>query len=103
MNNKIHDRVSESPVFARLVAKRNRFAILLSAIMLIVYYSFVLFASTNPSGFATPISDGSKVAIGLLAGWGVQAFPFILTGIYVRRANGEFDSMTSDVVEEAVR
>jgi uncharacterized membrane protein (DUF485 family) len=103
VNNNVYDRVSNSPLFAELVKKRNRFAYSLSALMLIIYYSFVLFASTNPDGFATPISDGSKVVIGMLAAWGIQALAFILTGIYVHRANSDFDGMIDTVVEESVR
>ena len=47
------------------------------------------------------MADGSKVVIGLLIGWGVQVFSFLMTGIYVSRANGKFDAMTRAAVREA--
>lgn len=102
-NSDTYDVIARQPLFRQLVQKRNRFALTLSVIMLIVYYAFVLFASTNPAGFAATIGDGSKICIGLLAGWAVQLFAFILTGIYVNRANGEFDSLNKQVVAEATR
>ena len=98
-----YDRIARQPLFRELVQKRNRFALTLSVIMLIVYYAFVLFASTNPTGFAASIGDGSKICIGLLAGWAVQIFAFLLTGVYVNRANGEFDALNKQVVAEATR
>lgn len=103
MNNNIYDKVSASPVFESMVRKRNRFALLLSAVILIAYYAFVLFASTDPSGFAARISEGSSWPVGLLAAWGVQLLAFLLTGVYVNRANREFDEMNRNVVGEALR
>jgi Predicted membrane protein len=103
LKNKIYDNVSASPLFEKLVQKRNRFAVILSVVMLGVYYAYVLFASSNPAGFGTPIAEGSKIPVGLLFGWGIQAFAFVLTGIYVFRANSEFDAMTKQVVEESSR
>jgi uncharacterized membrane protein (DUF485 family) len=96
-----YNKIASSAQFNELVRKRNRFAFTLSAIVLIVYYVFVLFAATQGDGFATPVADGSKVVIGLLIGWGIQIFSFLMTGVYVNRANGEFDAMTKAAVREA--
>jgi uncharacterized membrane protein (DUF485 family) len=103
MVNDTYEKIGASPLFQELVRKRNRFSLLLSAIILIVYYSFVLFASTSPAEFATPVTEGSKWPIGLLIGWGIQAFAFIMTGVYVSRANSDFDEVTRTVVTEASR
>lgn len=96
-----YNKIASSAQFNELVRKRNRFAFTLSAIVLIVYYIFVLFAATQGESFATPVADGSKVVIGLLIGWGIQIFSFLMTGVYVNRANGEFDAMTKAAVREA--
>lgn len=103
MDSTIYDKVSASPVFEEMIRKRNRFALLLSAIILVVYYTFVLFASTDPTGFAARVSEGSSWPVGLLFAWGVQALAFVLTGIYVRRANTQFDRMNASVLGEALR
>lgn len=96
-----YNKIASSAQFNELVRKRNRFAFTLSAIVLIVYYAFVLFAATNGTGFATPIAEGSAVVIGLLIGWCIQIFSFLMTGVYVNRANTTFDAMTRAAVREA--
>jgi uncharacterized membrane protein (DUF485 family) len=39
------------------------------------------------------------MTLGIPIGLGVIVFTVILTGIYVRRANGEFDRMTAEILE----
>ena len=36
-------------------------------------------------------------------GFGVIVFTVVITGIYVRRANGEFDALTDAVAKEALQ
>ncbi len=103
MLDKAHQSIANAPLFSRLVKKRNKFALALTFTMLIVYYAFVLFASANPAGFAVAIGEGTKIPVGLIAGWAIQLFAFILTGLYVRRANTEFDAMNTAIIEEATR
>ena len=40
-------------------------------------------------------------AIGIPLGMGVIVFTIVITGIYVRRANSEFDALTHDIVKES--
>jgi len=103
MSDPTYDKVVAHPRFAELMKKRNRFAILLSVIVLGVYYTYVLVASLAPSLFATPIAEGSAWCVGLLVGFVIQAFAFLMTGVYVRRANGEFDAINRVLIEEAGR
>lgn len=103
MAQDLYEKVVAHPKFAELMTKRNRFALLLSAIVLGVYYTFVLVATMAPVRFAQPIGDDLTWCIGLVAGFVIQAFAFIMTGIYVRRANGEFDSLNRTLIEEAGR
>jgi uncharacterized membrane protein (DUF485 family) len=98
-----YEKIASSSEFEQLVRKRNRFAFTLSAIILVIYYAFVIFASTSGATFATPIAEGSKIVIGLLIGWGIQIFAFLMTGVYVARANSEYDGMTRNVIQEVGR
>jgi uncharacterized membrane protein (DUF485 family) len=83
-----------------MVGKRTRFAIMLSIIVLVPYYSFMLLVSLQQL-FAGKISDGSVITIG----WPIAALivigGWLMTGVYVNRANGEFDSITEEVLKEA--
>lgn len=103
MSDPTYDKVVAHPKFAELMKKRNRFALLLSAIVLGVYYTYVLIASLAPTTFAAPIGEGYTWCVGLLAGFIIQGFAFLMTGVYVRRANGEFDAINRTLIEEAGR
>ncbi|MBP7423799.1 MAG: DUF485 domain-containing protein [Sulfuritalea sp.] len=84
-----------------MVGKRTRFAILLSLIVLVPYYTYMLLVSLQPQLFAAKIAEGSVITIG----WPIAALivvgGWLLTGVYVSRANGEFDSLNQEVLEEA--
>jgi uncharacterized membrane protein (DUF485 family) len=97
----LQEKIRANPKFAELVGKRTRFAIMLSLVVLVPYYSFMLLVSLQPQIFATKISEGSVITIG----WPIAALivicGWLLTGVYVNRANGEFDRITAEVLKEA--
>ena len=97
----IQVKIRSNPKFAELVGKRTRFAIILSLVVLVPYYSFMFLVSTQPQLFATKLAEGGIVTIG----WPIAALIIIggwlLTGVYVSRANGEFDRLTAEVLKEA--
>ena len=99
--NNIQAKIRNNPKFAEMVGKRTRFAIILSLVVLVPYYSYMLLVSLQPQLFAAKISEGSVITIG----WPIAALIIIggwlLTGVYVSRANGEFDSITEEVLKEA--
>ncbi|AXS78764.1 DUF485 domain-containing protein [Dechloromonas sp. HYN0024] len=97
----IQARIRSNPRFAELVGKRTRFAIILSLVVLVPYYTFMFLVSTQPQLFASKIVDGGIITIG----WPIAALIIIggwlLTGVYISRANGEFDSLTQEILKEA--
>lgn len=102
MSQNVYDRVKANPKFAELVQKRGGFAWKLSIIMLVVYYSFILVIAFSPATFAQKIGSG-VTTLGIPIGLSVIVIAFVLTGIYTRRANGEFDELTNQIKEEARR
>jgi len=101
MSSHVHDHIRNNPKFAELVSKRKAFAYTLSAIMLTIYFSFILVIAFAPKLLGTPISEGSTTTIGFPIGVLVILSAITLTGIYVRRANGEFDELNRQILEEA--
>ncbi|MBK7647664.1 MAG: DUF485 domain-containing protein [Betaproteobacteria bacterium] len=97
----IQEKIRANPKFAELVGKRTRFAIILSLVVLVPYYSFMLLVSQQPQLFAAKISEGSVITIG----WPIAALivigSWLLTGVYISRANGEFDRLTEEMLKEA--
>lgn len=101
MKQELVDRIKNDPDFLELVRKRSRFAWTLTIVMLVIYFGFVLVIAFDPSLLAKPLSEGSVTTTGIPVGVGVIISAFILTGIYVRRANGEFDELTGRIKAKA--
>jgi uncharacterized membrane protein (DUF485 family) len=99
MSNDLHAKIRSNPKYAELVRKRSSFAWLLSILVLIIYYSFIMVIAFAPKVLGTPLSEGSVTTIGLPIGVGVILSAIVLTGIYVRRANTEFDELTKQLIE----
>ena len=49
---------------------------------------------------AQPIGPG-VTTIGIPIALGVIIFTIVITGLYVRRANGEYDRLTAEILKEA--
>ena len=64
--------------------------------MLVVYYGFILLVAFNKQFLATRLGDG-VMTMGMPIGLGVIVFTVVITAFYVRRANGEFDSLSEEI------
>ena len=93
------EHVKNNPKYQKLVKERSKFAWTLSIIMLVVYYAFIMIIAFDPSFLGTKMGDG-VMTIGIPIGIVIIFIAFILAGIYVKRANGEFDQLTKEVREE---
>ena len=101
MNDSVYKRIEQSPRFKELVAKRDRFAWILSAIMLGLYVAFILLIAFEPQVLGMRISDSSPMTLGIPLGVGLILSAFVLTGIYVSKANTTFDDLNAQVLTEA--
>ncbi|MDD5051651.1 MAG: DUF485 domain-containing protein [Sulfuricurvum sp.] len=101
MKQEMVDRIKNDPDFIHLVKTRSSFAWTLTIVMLVIYFGFVLTIAFDPSILGAPMSAGSVTTIGIPVGVAVIISAFILTGIYVRRANGEFDELTAKIKAKA--
>lgn len=101
MKQDMVDRIKNDPDFLHLVKTRSSFAWTLTIVMLVIYFGFVLVIAFDPSLLGTPLSEGSVTTVGIPVGVGVIISAFILTGIYVRRANSEFDELTARIKAKA--
>jgi uncharacterized membrane protein (DUF485 family) len=94
------EKVKNNPKYQELVSKRSRFAWILSIIMLVIYYAFILVIAFSPQSLAINVSETSVITVGIPIGLFVIISAFVLTGVYVWRANGEFDNLTHQIKEE---
>lgn len=93
--------IKNDPNFQELVTKRSKFAWTLTVAMLVVYFAFILTIAFDPSALGTPLGDDTVTTVGIPVGMAIIVFAFALTGIYVRRANTEFDALTAKIKEKA--
>ena len=100
MNQDIVARIEANPKYHELVSKRNGFGILLSILMIINYYGYILLIAFNKEWLATKLSPGMTTSIGIPLGIGVIVLTIILTNVYVRRANTEFDELNAEIIRE---
>ncbi|WP_445495727.1 DUF485 domain-containing protein [Photorhabdus sp. SF281] len=100
MNDAIYQGIDNNPRFKELVEKRSRFAWQLTIITLVLYVSFIFLIAFAPEWLGTPLYAGSYITRGIPVGIGLIVISFILTGLYVIRANGEFDRLTSQILDE---
>ena len=100
MHDDTYERIRKNPKFTRLVQKRSRFAWALSITMLLIYYTFILLIAFSPDTLGTPLFEGGVTTVGIPMGIAIIVVAFVLTGIYVRRANKEFDKLNSEIIRE---
>jgi uncharacterized membrane protein (DUF485 family) len=103
MSTQTYERIRSNPRFQAFVSKRNSFSIVMSILMIIAYYGYILLIAFDKSFLATKLSPGAVTSIGIPMGVGVILFTIILTWIYVRRANTEFDTEAESIIKEATK
>ncbi|HYN58704.1 MAG TPA: DUF485 domain-containing protein [Rubrivivax sp.] len=103
MSSAIYESMRANPKFQELVERRGRFAWTLAAVVLIFFYGFVLMVAYQPAFLGKPLSEGGMLTVGVAVELFLFIFFWVLSFIYVRRANGEFDSLTQDIIKQAVK
>jgi len=98
MEDDLVRRIATHPQYIELKARRSSFGISLTIAMLVVYYGFILLVAFNKPFLATRLGEG-VMTYGMPIGLGVIVFTVLITGLYVRRANREFDALSEQVVK----
>lgn len=101
MSSQIYEKVRANPRFAELAAKRTRFALTLTGVVMAAYYALMMLVAFAPDVLRKPISEGGTLTIGIPIGAVIIIGGWLLTGWFVSRANGEFDTMNEQIVKEA--
>jgi uncharacterized membrane protein (DUF485 family) len=97
MSNDVVARIRANPKYQELRRKRNGFGWWLTLLMMVVYYGYIALIAWNKEFLSQPLGTG-VTTIGIPIGMGVIIFTIVITGLYVRRANTEFDALTRDIL-----
>ena len=100
MSDPVVQKIQSHPKYLELRTKRNRLGIFLTVLMLVAYYGYIALIAFDKKFLAQPIGSG-VITLGIPIGMGVILFTIVITGIYVRRANGEFDALTKQILKDA--
>ena len=102
MSDSIVAKIEANPKYHELKRKRSAFGWTLTILMLIVYFGYIALIAFNKPFLAQPIGNG-VTTLGIPIGLAVIIFTIVITGIYVRRANSEYDRLTTEILEEAAK
>ena len=102
MDVTLTQRIANDPRYQELKTRRSRFGWWLTAAMMVVYYGFILLVAFDKPLLATRLGDG-VMTIGMPLGLGVIVFTILITGIYVRRANKEYDALTEQIAKAVLK
>ena len=96
MQADLAQRIAAHPKYQELKSKRTSFGWTLTIAMLVVYYGFILLVAFNKEFLSQKLGAG-VLTMGMPIGLGVIVFTIVITAIYVRRANSEFDQLSDDI------
>ncbi len=101
MTSDLYAKIRANPKYQEFVAVRSRYSIIMAILGALAYYGFIGLVAYDKSFLAMKIGEGYTMSIGIPIGLGVILFTIIITWIYVRRANSEFDDTTVEIIKEA--
>ena len=96
MQDDLVRRIAGHPKYQELKSRRSSFGWWLTLSMMAVYYGFILLVAFDKPLLAARLGEG-VTTVGMPVGLGVIVFTIVITAIYVRRANREFDALTEEI------
>lgn len=102
MQEDLAKRIASHPRYLELKAKRTSFGWWLTLAGMLAYYGFILLVAFDKPLLAQKIGAG-VTTLGMPIGVAVIVFTIIITWVYIRRANSEFDSLTEQIVKGVVK
>lgn len=99
MIDPVVDKIQKHPKYLELQQKRGGFGWKLTWLMMIVYYGYIGLIAFDKKFLAQRLGDG-VMTLGVPLGMAVIVFTILITAIYVRRANSEFDDLTAAILKD---
>ncbi|MCO5411483.1 MULTISPECIES: DUF485 domain-containing protein [Ralstonia] len=102
MQDGLVGKIEAHPKYAQLKQRRNKLGLVLTVLMLAVYYGYIALIAFDKAFLAKPVGTG-VMSVGVPVGMAVIIFTVVITGIYVRRANSEYDQLTQDILKDVAK
>lgn len=99
-----HLQLLNDPEFRAMARAKDRISLLLTAITLVIYFGFIFLLAFNQQlGDVIGRKISENITLGMPLGVGVIVSSFVLTGIYVRWANGRYDAMVRAIRDKVAQ
>ena len=82
----------DDPQFRALVRRKQQLSLTLTALIFAAYFGYMALMALAPDSLSAPVGAAT---LGIPVGIGIIIFAWILTGVYVRWANGAYDTMVA--------
>ena len=102
MTDPVVEKIQRHPKYQELRARRNPLGIVLTILMLVVYYGYIGLIAFDKPFLAKPIGPG-VTSLGIPIGMGVILFTIVITVYYVRIANNKFDALTEEIMKDVTK
>ena len=102
MSDPVVEKIQRHPKYQELRARRNPLGIVLTILMLVVYFGYISLIAFNKPFLAQPIGAG-VTSLGVPIGMGVIVFTIVITVFYVRIANSKFDALTEEIMKDVTK
>lgn len=96
----IEERLAADPRYRALVRDRQRFSWTLTIITALVYTGFIALIAFDKALLALPVGVGLTTTLAVVSGAGMLIGPMLICGIYVARANREFDARLATLLAD---
>jgi len=96
-----HRDLLESPDFHRLLARRWRVSLLLTALLFLLYYGYIILIAVNRPFVSQRI--GETTTVGIPLGAAVIVGAWVLTALYVVWANRYYDGEAARLRDRLLR
>jgi|TARA_B100001750_G_C15295946_1_gene489779 uncharacterized membrane protein (DUF485 family) len=100
MESRAEKNIINSREFKSLTKRKSFVSWILSAVTLLIYFSFILLIAFFPEVLGIRISDESIITVGIPIGVSIILLAFASTGIYVFIANREFDQTEQRILRK---
>jgi uncharacterized membrane protein (DUF485 family) len=101
VSSTVCQRIRANPKFLELKRRRARLVWLSCVIVLAAYYGLMIVVAFWPHSLHAPLQEGEVVTIGVPIAAAVIVLSWLLTGLYVYRANTAFDELNEQILQEA--
>ena len=102
MSDPVVEKIQRHPKYQELRARRNPLGVVLTILMLVVYFGYIGLIAFDKAFLAKPIG-ASVTTLGVPIGMGVILFTIAITVYYVRIANNKFDALTEEILKDVTK